>query len=98
MSKEKEKTTESVVKENLTSEQRAREYVLNINFSNSTGVYIENEIKGIAYQSYIDSYHSRDEEVKELREALKEITNALQERCDKYGMSPIEYEVLAKAK
>ena len=47
---------------------------------------------------YTEATSDNQPQLTAYREALKEITNALQERCDKYGMSPIEYEVLAKAK
>lgn len=60
--------------------------------------YSTDTLKSHSIEAYLSGYHSRNEEVKQLKEALKEITNALQERCDKYGMSPIEYEVSAKAK
>ena len=81
-----------------TPEEKAREIAKQEAFNNSYDDESYRQMYDIVESSFLNGYHSRDEEVKELREALKEITNALQERCDKYGMSPIEHEVLAKAK
>lgn len=80
-------------------EEEAREYaeitpdVKNVN--NLPETFGLNKIK---YQTYLDVYHSRDEEVKELREALSALLILSEFLIDDLDAWDIEYPEIDKAK
>lgn len=91
MSKEKEKTTESVVKENLTSEQRAREYaegMLNMheNIIDKSSWHIQ------YFSAYelMDAYLEGTNQLAAYREALKELTVSIDTIYRNYESGHIE--------
>lgn len=67
----------------MSKEEKAKEYVSNIDFSNSTGIYIVNEMKGTTYQGYIDGYTQAEQDLSSqltaCKEALREIIKEFEE-------------------
>lgn len=64
--------TTEVVKENLTSEEKAREYAGEEPHESRTG-FIDSIIWNVKYSSFIEGYHSRDTEVQQLKEVVREL-------------------------
>lgn len=69
-----------------TPEEKAREYA-EARYGNET---IMSDVRGLTEEIFLDGYHSRDEEVKELREALKELTVSIDTIYRNYESGHIE--------
>lgn len=92
MSKAEEKPDMGILISERAREYRRRQYNERIVRAKS---YFDSIDIELAFKSGATMFSTDNAQ---LRKALRELVDTLQERCDKYGMSPIEYGVLTKAK